>query len=487
MQETSDAGWAPEPLEEAGETRLRSERPFDLLRYFTGYALAVVVIMNVALASSLAWLVHRSFLEMETDEADSIAEDMVSDLGVGGYGVERWGTAGVPAVLRASTLDQMDNFGITEFTLFSLDGRPLEDFAQKGSAARPFWREGFDRARSGETALRWESAYGGGIPWFRAGRGGAIESYASVRDHGKVVAVARVRRNESPILAKAEEGLPLLIGCSLAAGILVFGALWLFVFKADRILKRQRRDLLGAQAELARRNVLLAELNRRKDEFYAMCSHDLRMPLVSVEAGCRLLLIDEGSTELRREVIVENLRNTSVVLDLLNNLLDLARIDDREERLESASLDLRTVVEGVVAANRPFAKSRGVPLKVEMPGEGVLVNGDRLKLVRILNNLVSNAIKHADGKPVTVALERASAGARILVRDRGPGLSPDIRADLAAGRDPVPRHSDGATEDSHGLGLSIVRRLVSLHGGRLDVRADRESGTTFVVTLPPAA
>ncbi len=476
-----------EAFEEAGEPVLPIEKPFDLLRYFTGSALAVVVIATVVLASTSAWLVHRSFLDMEKDESDSIAEDMVSDLRAAGFDLDRWGAAGPPAALRDATLAQMDNFGITEFTLYSLGGDALEDFAVAGSGTRSLWREGLDRATSGETALRWEAAYGGGIPWFRAKRGGAVESYAPVRDHGKVVAVARVRRNEAPNLAKAEDVLPLLIGIALGGGILVFGALWLLALKADRTLKRQHRGILAAQAELARRNVLLAELNRRKDEFYAMCSHDLRMPLVSVEAGCRLLLTAGGTEEQRREVILENLRNSSVVLDLLNNLVDLARIDEQEDAIQSAVLDLRGLVEGVVAANRPYAESRGVALEVDLPGDGVLVNGDRLKLVRILNNLLSNAIKHGDGKPVRVAIDRTAAGARIRVEDRGPGLAPEIRSDLLTGRDLSRAPGPGRAEDSHGLGLSIVRRLVDLHGGRLEVQAGRDSGTTFLVTLPPVA
>jgi signal transduction histidine kinase len=487
MRTSPAAPSAPAESGQPGESPVASGKPLDLLRYFTGSALAVVLVTTAALASASAWLVHRSFLDIERDEADSIAEELVSDLRASGYGLERWGTASVPGAVRDATLGQMRNFGLTELTLYSLAGGALEDFATESAGTRPFWQEGFDRAGSGETTLRWERTYGGGIPWFRAAGGGFVESYAPVRDRGGIVAVARVRRNEAPNLAKAEEALPLLIGCAFASGLLVFGALWLLVFKADSILRRQYRDILEAQSALARKNTLLAALNRRKDEFYAMCSHDLRTPLVSVQAGCRLLLAEEGSSARRRDVIVENLRNASVVLDLVDNLLDLARIEDREDRLESASLDLRRIVEGVVAANRSYAESRGVWLELETPGECVLVNGDRLKLVRILNNLVSNAIKHAEGKPVTVALEQSASGPRILVRDRGAGLRPDVRADLMAGRDPARPRGAGGGEDSHGLGLSIVRRLVTLHGGRLHVRANRDAGTVFVVELPPAA
>jgi signal transduction histidine kinase len=457
--------------------------PLDLLRYFTGSALAVVLLATVALASASAWLVQRSFLHIEKDEADSLAEDMVSDLGLFGYDRDRWGSGAAPATLREGVRRQMDNFGIREFSLFSRDGKVLETFALETASARPLWQEGLERAATGETALRWETRVGP-IPWFRGVARGDLESYAPVRDHGKVVAVARVRRNQSPNLVKAEGALPLLIGIAFAGGLSVFGALWLLILKADRVLKRQHRELVAAQEDLARQNLQLAELNRRKDEFYAMCSHDLRGPLVSVEAGCRMLLDGYAAPEERREIAVENLHNTGIVLDLLSNLLDLARVEEEGERLDAANLDLRGVVEGVAAANRPYAASRGVALEVEVPRDGVVVAGDRLKLVRILNNLVSNAIKHAEGKPVTVALERESSGARLLVRDRGPGLRPEIRADLMAGRDPVPVRDAVVDEESHGLGLSIVRRLVDLHGGSLDVRSDAGSGTTFVVTLP---
>jgi signal transduction histidine kinase len=470
------------PGEEIGS----AGEPLDLLRYFTGSALAVVLVSTVVLASASAWLVHRSILRIERDEADSLAEDIVSDLGAAGYGRDLWGSGTVPEAAREETLRQMDNFGITEFTLFSPDGRQIEEFVRRSESARLFWREGFEGARSGETVLRWERGYAGRVPWIRGPARGDIESYVPVRDRGSIVAVARVRRNQSPNLVSAEGVLPLLIGLVLAAGLAVFLALWLLVLRADRILRRQHREILEAQIELARQNRLLAELSRRKDEFYAMCSHDIRTPLVSVEAGCRLLLGDGGLEDQRREILVENLLNTGVVLDLLSNLLDLARIDEGED-LDSACLDLRGIAEAVAAANRPLAACRGISLEVEVPSGGVVVNGDRLKLVRILNNLVSNAIKHADGKPVTVVVAQVPGGARIEVRDQGPGLRPEICADLMGGRDPAPARAREESEDSHGLGLSIVRRLVDLHGGKLEVRSESGAGTTFVVTLPVAA
>ena len=84
-------------------------------------------------------------------------------------------------------------------------------------------------------------------------------------------------------------------------------------------------------------------------------------------------------------------------------------------------------------------------------------------------------------------LERTASGARILVRDRGPGIQEAVRDDLLAGREPSRASRASGEEDSHGLGLSIVRRLVALHGGRLDVRAERDAGTVFVAELPPGA
>jgi signal transduction histidine kinase len=478
------ARWGPAEDGTMHDTPL--DVPFDLIRYFTGSALVVVLVATIAFAGTSTWLVERSFLEIEEEEANAIAEDLVSDLTVLGYDRDRWGSGAVPAAFGEHARQQMEDFGITDFSLYSSAGRRLEGFAPEGAPDRPLWLAGFERATKGETALRWESDRGGPIPWIRGSAGGGVESYAPVRDHGRVVAVARVRRNRSPNLGKAEGSLPLLIGIALASGIAVFGALWLLVFKADRILKRQHEDLVSVQDDLARQNLQLATLNRRKDEFYAMCSHDLRSPLVSVEAGCRLLLDGDTTQETRREIAAENLRNAGVVLDLVNNLLDLARLEEHAESLDATDLDLATLVDGIVAANRPFATSRGVPLEVEAPRGGVVVLGDRLKLVRILNNLVSNAIKHADGKPVTVALTRHATSVRLLVRDRGPGLHPDVRAALLSGSTPAPAQGGIPDGEVHGFGLFIVRRLVDMHGGSLDVRSDAGAGTTFVVTLPAA-
>jgi signal transduction histidine kinase len=462
------------------------DEPFDLLRYFTVWALVVVLIATLGVAGVSAWVVQRSFLHIEKDEADSLAEDMTMDLGLFGYDRGRWGSGTVPAGLRDGIERQMGNFGIDEFTLFSLDGRILEEFAAPSAEARTPWREGLQQAAAGETVLRWETGRELPIPWVRGKSRGDVETYTPVRDRGKVVSVARVRRNPSPNLLRAEGSLPLVVGIALAFGTTVFGALWFLVRKADRVLKWQHLELVSVQDHLALQNRQLAELSRRKDEFYAMCSHDLRTPLVSVEAGCRLLLEADLASAIRQEIAEENLRNASVVLDLVNNLLELARVEEQGESLETADLDLASLVEGVVAANRAFAASRGVALDVEAPSGEVVVAGDRLKLVRILNNLVSNAIKHAEGKPVSVVLERGASDVRLLVRDRGPGLRPEIRADLLEGRDFSTGRTGVPGGEVHGLGLAIVRRLVDLHGGSLDVRTGREAGTTFVVTLPAA-
>lgn len=462
--------------------------PFDLLRYFTGSALAIVLVASLAIGSVAAWLIHGTFLQMEKDEADSLAEDLVNLLVTSGYPPPRWGASGAGAPLRGDVGRVMENFDITEFTLYTLDGRMLEDFSPRSPGPRAFWRDGFESARAGEAALRWEAGRQGPLRWFRGGKTGSIESYVSVRLGGRISAVARVRRNLSPDVVLAQRRVPLIVGLAALLGIGVFGALWVMVRAADRILKRQHLELRGAQLEIERRNRLLEELSRRKDEFYAMCGHDLRAPIVATQAGCRFLLdaADDLSAEERRDVLEENLRNTTIVLDLLSNLLELARIEERGEELDAVDLDLRDVVGGLVAANRALAASRAVLLTAELPPEEVRVRADRLKLLRILNNLISNAIRHAAGGPVTVRLGRSPEGARIAVADHGPGIRPEIRTVLfRANGEPAGIAGDGG-DCSHGLGLSIVRRLVEMHGGSVQVSTSLGEGSTFVVTLPGA-
>ena len=459
---------------------------FDLLRYFTGVSLVFLLAVSIAAGAVASWLVHGALLHMERDEADSLAENFVTLLRESGFGRERWSIANakLPDELVRRVRERMDNFGVAEFTLLSVGGRALEDLTAPGVMVAPLWQGGVERARSGSVALRWEAGAWWPLLLLRSDLPGILETYTPVREDGRVVAVARVRRSLSPVVKEAREVVPELVGLAALLGVFVFGSLWLLIYRADRVLKHQGREIDAARQALEQRNRLLEELNRRKDEFYAMCSHDLRGPLLGVEAGCKLLL-RQDKTQLSpfvREVISDCQRSSQGVLDLIDNLLDLARIEAGAEEFRPETVNVVPLVDQVVSAHHLLASAREVPLEVVLDVEELWVSGNRAKLLRVFGNLLTNAIKHANRKAVTVRVEACSEGGRVSVCDRGPGIPEDQQVAVfdrfATGSNPAgKRHGTG-------LGLAIVREFVELHGGRVAVTSVEGRGATFVVTLP---
>jgi signal transduction histidine kinase len=161
----------------------------------------------------------------------------------------------------------------------------------------------------------------------------------------------------------------------------------------------------------------------------------------------------------------------------------MARLEARADSLEPKDLDLKGLLEGVVATHRLMAAAHAVAIETSMPKDPVVVTGDRLKLTRVFANLVSNAIKHADGRPVRVVLENSAEGARVTVRDEGAGIPVEHREAVFERFARVP----GTDDDGAGLGLAIVREFVDCHGGRVTCESESGRGTSFVVDLPLTA
>jgi len=203
---------------------------------------------------------------------------------------------------------------------------------------------------------------------------------------------------------------------------------------------------------------------------------------VSSQAGIRIALEDPSArlAERQREVLADSSRSIQEVLAIIGNLLDLARVEALADTLEKQLLDLKGLLQGVIATHRSMASAQSVAIEASFPPEAVVVDGDRLKLVRVFANLLSNAIKHAGGRPVKVVLERSPDGARISVCDEGKGVSAAHRETVFERFARVP----GAADEGAGLGLAIVREFVLRHGGSVTCESDLGRGTRFIVDLP---
>jgi signal transduction histidine kinase len=239
-------------------------------------------------------------------------------------------------------------------------------------------------------------------------------------------------------------------------------------------------------AELRDRNLKLAELNDQKNEFIGVAAHDLRNPL-AVFLGFTELMLDGtiGKFSQEQEQVVGVLRRDSqFMLGLVNDLLDVAKIESGKVNLDLKPVDLGALAEENVALNRLLAEKNGVKLALKRPGDLPVLTLDRPKIWQVFNNLLSNAVKFSQpGTTTTVELARVAGGVSIEVRDQGAGIPPDEMESLFK---PFNRGTTEPVEGERctGLGLVIVKKIVESHGGTIRVESKVGVGSTFTVFLP---
>jgi signal transduction histidine kinase len=251
-------------------------------------------------------------------------------------------------------------------------------------------------------------------------------------------------------------------------------------------LSRLNNDLANAQRELAKKNAELARLNQLKNQFLGIASHDLRTPLGVILSYSEFLLGELGP-ELRGEYleflnVIQS--STEFMLSLVNNLLDVSRIETGRLDLELWPTDILALVQRNVELNGMLAGKKQITLELvdEAPIAPMEVDGPRIE--QVLNNLIGNAIKFSHpGTTIRVELAQNEESATISVCDQGEGIP---AGELEKLFQPFQKTSTRSTqgEQGAGLGLAIVRKIVEEHGGRIAVRSEAGRGSTFTVTLP---
>lgn len=246
--------------------------------------------------------------------------------------------------------------------------------------------------------------------------------------------------------------------------------------------ERQRNELL-ASTRAARDEAERA--NRLKDDFLATLSHELRTPLNAIQGWAGLLRsgrIAPSEVDRGLEVIE---RNTAMQTQLIEDLLDMSRILSGKMRLDVQLVDLTQVVRAAVASIAPAAEAKGLRITAVLEPRVERIRGDPSRLQQVVWNLLSNAVKFTPkGGQVQVSLERVDSNLQIQVSDTGCGLDPAFMPRLF---ERFAQAETGHRRAGHGLGLglSIVRNLVDLHGGTVSATsAGVGRGSTFVVSLP---
>ncbi len=232
--------------------------------------------------------------------------------------------------------------------------------------------------------------------------------------------------------------------------------------------------------------------NKVKSEFISNMSHELRTPLNTV-MGFSKLLTEHGRRKLPEDDIVEYAQlihdAASHLLTIINEILDISKMQSGKYTLDAREVALDEVLAGVVNNMRPAAAEAGVQVDVvQQPYRLPLVRGDEMKLRQVFNNLISNAIKFTAGKgAVTIeAVARGDSGVTVHIRDTGVGMTPDeVRIAMTPFGQVDGRHS--RWREGTGLGLPIARSLVELHGGQLSLTSVKGAGTEVTIEFPPAS
>ena len=231
----------------------------------------------------------------------------------------------------------------------------------------------------------------------------------------------------------------------------------------------------------------LQEAVRARDDFLSLASHELRTPLTSLRLQLQLLRriadttpgepLGAAKVATKLDTTERQLRRLGALLD---NLLDVSRIQTGKLDFQFAQGDLAAVVSDLIARFADEARQAGVVLsaRVDGPMDGRF---DRLRMEQVVNNLLANALRYGAGSPVRVALSREEGTARLVVRDGGPGVPAEARERVF---ERFAQNHNATNKGGLGLGLYIVRQIVEAHGGRVRVEEAPGGGAAFVVELP---
>lgn len=252
--------------------------------------------------------------------------------------------------------------------------------------------------------------------------------------------------------------------------------------RAIRYALERRRHL----DELTRQNRVLTELVQLRNRLLGMAAHDLRNPLGVIRLSAEILgqqtLGPLNPTQIRVLHDVQELAD--YMATLVNDTLDLSRIEDGQLRLRLEMTDLRPLVERNLAMNSHLADRKGIQLAARYDPDLPPVRVDGGKFVQVLDNLVSNAIKYSEpSTKVEVSLARMDGHVELRVVDQGQGLTPDQLTRLFEPFSKLGSRPTGG-ERSSGLGLAIVQRIVDGHGGTIGVMSEPGEGSSFLVSLP---
>lgn len=261
------------------------------------------------------------------------------------------------------------------------------------------------------------------------------------------------------------------------------------VIEYSRRLEQKSRELEAASAELREANNRLRELDRLKDEFISTVTHELRTPLTSIRAFSEILLANpDMDIEQRSKFLSIIVKESERLTRLINQVLDMAKIDSGRINWQIDTIDLRSLIEDAINSTSQLFRDKAVTLHEELGQQEVIMTGDHDRLTQVLINLLSNAVKFCaeQSGAVTIRLRAVMDRWRIEVCDNGPGIAPDQHKLIFEKFHQVSDVHSGKPKGT-GLGLAISQKIVEYHGGHIWVESEVGQGATFIVELPKKA
>ncbi len=251
-------------------------------------------------------------------------------------------------------------------------------------------------------------------------------------------------------------------------------------------LEDKSRELEAATAELRAANERLQDLDRMKDDFISTVTHELRTPLTSIRAFSEILLDDpEIPLAERKRFLSIITRETERLTRLINQVLDIAKIESGNAEWHTGELDMREVIRESADATDQLYIEQGVKRELDLPESVPMVMADRDRVIQVMLNLLSNAVKFCDrtAGQVTIRLRQQGNMLRVDVGDNGPGIAPAEQKTIF---EKFRQVGDTVTGKPHGtgLGLPISRQIIERFGGMLWVESKEGQGSTFSFTLP---
>ncbi|NQW21031.1 MAG: PAS domain S-box protein [Chloroflexi bacterium] len=289
------------------------------------------------------------------------------------------------------------------------------------------------------------------------------------------------------IFSQRKDGTIFTIDASLSPVLAEDGSITSYVsIRRDVTERIQAERDRQVRAELDAQNQQLQEMNTQREEFFTTVSHELRTPLTAVTAFSDILSRNRAGnlTDGQLEQLNVIRRNSRSLINLVEDVLDMSRLNSRSIRIDLAALDVDAMVRSIGESLGPTAREREQTITIESNTKDVWINADKSRLIQVFSNLITNACKYSPkGSRINILTTTDGKSVEFCVVDSGYGMS---AADLRSAFSPFYRseRDEIRAQSGTGLGMSISKTLVELHDGQIDVQSEINVGTTVTVKIP---